>query len=51
MDRLEVKYQEEKFEEVPGILKLNIIMVRRQHDNKKSDDKRIALFRRAGLWG
>ena len=37
MDRLEVKYQEEKFEEVPGILKLDITMVRRQHDNKKKE--------------
>ena len=35
MDRLENKCQEEKFEEVPGILKLDIIMARRQHDNKK----------------
>ena len=34
MDRLEVKYQEEKFEEVPG---LDITMVRRQHDNKKKE--------------
>ena len=35
MDRLEVKYQGEKFEEVLGILKLDITMVRRQHGNKK----------------
>ena len=37
MDRLENKCQEEKFEEVPGILKLDIIMARRQHDNKKKE--------------
>ena len=36
MDRLKVKYQEEKFEEVPGILKLDAIMARRQYDNMKS---------------
>ena len=35
MERSEVKNQEEKFEEVPGILTLEIIMARRQHDNKK----------------
>ena len=35
MDRLEVKYQEEKFEEVPGSLMLDITMARRQHDNRK----------------
>ena len=50
MDRLDVKHQEEKFEEVLGILKLDITMTRRQHDNKKSD-KRTAFFRRTGLWG
>ena len=37
MDRLEVKYQEEKFEEVPEILELDIIMARRQHDNKEKE--------------
>ena len=39
MDRLKVKYQEEKFEEVPGILKLDIIMARRQHANKKKEKR------------
>ena len=48
MDRSEVKHQEEKFEEVIGILKLDITMARRQHDNKKRD-KRTAFFRRTGL--
>ena len=37
MERSEVKNQEEKFEEVPGILTLEIIMARRQHDNKKKE--------------
>ena len=41
MDRLEVKYQEEKFEEVTGILKLDITMVRRQHDKKKRKEDSI----------
>ena len=50
MERLEVKDQEGKFEEVPGILTLFITMTKRQDDNKRKD-KRTALFRRAGLWG
>ena len=37
MDRSEVKHQEDKFEEVLGILKLDITMARRQHDNKKKE--------------
>ena len=49
MDRSEVKHQEEKFEEVLGILKLDITMARRQHDNKKKRVKRKAFFRRTGL--
>ena len=44
MDRLEVKYQEEKFEEVPEILKLDIIMARRQHDNKEKEIRGRAFF-------
>ena len=50
MDRSEVKHQEEKFEEVLGILKLDISMAKRQHDNKKRD-KRTAFFTRTRLWG
>ena len=34
MDRSEVKHQEEKFEEVLGILKLDITMAKRQHNKK-----------------
>ena len=51
MERSEVKNQEEKFEEVPGILTVEIIMARRQHDNKKKREKRTAFFRQTGLWG
>ena len=50
MDRSEVKHQEEKFEEVLGILKLDITIARRQHDNKKRV-KRTAFFRQTGIWG
>ena len=51
MDRSEVKHQEEKFEEVLGILKLDITMAKRQHNNKKKRDKKTAFFTRTGLWG
>ena len=50
MERLEVKYQEGQFEDVPGTLTLDITMARRQHYNKRKD-KRTAFFRRTGLWG
>ena len=39
MERLEVKDQQRVFEELPGILMLDIIMARRQ-DNKKKKKKR-----------
>ena len=35
MEMVEVKDQEGEFEEVPGNLMLDIIMARRQDDNKK----------------
>ena len=44
MDRSEVKHQEEKVEEVLGILKLDITMAKRQHNKKKKRDKRTSFF-------
>ena len=47
MERLEVKHQEGEFEQLPGILTLDIIMARRQDDNERKD-KRTAFFRQTG---
>ena len=45
MERLEVKDQQRVFEELPGTLTLDIIMARRQDNNKKRD-KRTAFFKK-----
>ena len=45
MERLEGE-----FEQLPGNLTLDIIMTRRQDDNKRKD-KRTAFFRQTGQWG
>ena len=50
IERLEVKDQEREFGELPGTLMLDIIMARKQHDNKRKD-KRTVFFRQTGLWG
>ena len=50
MERLEVKDQERQFKELPRTFSLDIIMARRQQDNKKRD-KRTSFFRQTGLWG
>ena len=56
MERLEVKDQEGEFEQLPGNLTLDIIIARRQDDNKRKADSilqanwtmAIRIYRKAG---
>ena len=43
MQKLEVKDQEEEFEEAPGTLRLDIPMARGQHDNENERQEDIVL--------